>query len=101
MLVNCAAYQDGRKLADIAIEEISDYVKRPDTFVWVALAEPTPAEIDKMAEEFCLHPLAVEDAHKGHQRPKIEEYDDCLFVVLKSIEPPESGTHGQYLVGEV
>ena len=74
-------YQDGRKLADISVEDISEYVSRPDCFVWVALFEPTPEELDEMAEEFDLHPLAVEDARKGHQRPKIEEYDDSLFVV--------------------
>ena len=70
-----------RKLADIPVEDISEYVRRPDCFVWVALFEPTPEELDEMAEEFGLHPLAVEDARKGHQRPKIEEYDDSLFVV--------------------
>src|SRR5512144_2640444 len=85
MLVNCSAYQDGRKIADISAEDISEYVRRPDCFVWVALVEPTPEELDKMAEEFNLHPLAVEDAHKGHQRPKIEEYDDYLFVVRNYI----------------
>src|SRR5512144_2534525 len=101
MLVNCSAYQDGRKIADISAEDISEYVRRPDCFVWVALVEPTPEELDKMAEEFNLHPLAVEDAHKGHQRPKIEEYDDCLFVVLHVIEPPDKGTGEDYLIGEV
>ena len=40
-----------------------------------------------MSEEFGLHPLAVEDARKGHQRPKIEEYEDSLFAVLHTIEP--------------
>ena len=86
MLINCVAYQNGRKLADIPIEDISEYVTRPDCFVWVALFEPTTEEIDEMAEEFGLHPLAVEDARKGHQRPKIEEYDDSLFVVLHTVE---------------
>ena len=67
--------------------DISEYVTRPECFVWVALSDPTEDEIDEMAEEFGLHPLAVEDAHKGHQRPKIEEYDDSLFVVLHTLEP--------------
>jgi magnesium transporter len=56
---------------------------RPDCFVWVALADPSDDEIDVMAEEFGLHPLAVEDARKGHQRPKIEEYGNSLFVVAR------------------
>ena len=86
MLVNCVAYQEGRKLADIPKEAISDYVKRPDCFVWVALKNPDPAELAEMQEEFGLHPLAVEDARHGHQRPKIEEYGNSLFAVLHSIE---------------
>ncbi|HEX3061527.1 MAG TPA: CorA family divalent cation transporter, partial [Usitatibacter sp.] len=82
MLVNCVAYQDGRKLADIPKDAISEYVKRPDVFVWVALKDPTPEELEEMAREFNLHDLAVEDARHGHQRPKIEEYGNSLFCVL-------------------
>jgi len=86
MLINCAAYENGRKLADIARNEISDYLKRPGCFVWVALCEPEPGELEAMQEEFGLHELAVEDAQTGHQRPKIEEYGDSLFVVLHTVE---------------
>jgi magnesium transporter len=83
MLVNCVAYQDGRKLGDIDKSEISDYVARPECFVWVALKDPEPAELLEMQAEFDLHELAVEDAMGGHQRPKIEEYGDSIFTVLK------------------
>jgi magnesium transporter len=86
MLVNCVAYQEGRKLADIPKEDISEYVKRPDCFVWVALKDPDAAELEEMREEFGLHELAVEDARNGHQRPKIEEYGDSLFAVLHTVE---------------
>jgi magnesium transporter len=86
MLINCVAYQDGRKLADIDKREISAYLARPGCFVWVALKEPTEAELEEMREEFDLHPLAVEDASHGHQRPKIEEYGDQLFVVMTTTE---------------
>jgi magnesium transporter len=86
MLVSCVAYQEGRKLADIPVADISEYLHRPDCFVWVALFEPTEAELDEMAQEFGLHELAVEDARKGHQRPKIEEYGDSLFAVLHPAE---------------
>jgi len=97
MLINCVAYQDGKKLADIAIKDISDYVSHPECFVWVALADPDPAELDAMKTEFGLHALAVEDAHHGHQRPKIEEYGDSLFCVLHTV-----GITGEELtVGEV
>ena len=86
MLISCVAYQEGRKLADIPVEDISEYVSHKDCFVWVALFEPTPGELDEMAQEFSLHPLAVEDARTGHQRPKIEEYGDSLFAVLHTVE---------------
>jgi magnesium transporter len=86
MLVNCAAYQDGRKLADIKPEEIRQYVSRPECFVWVALKDPGPGELAVMQKEFDLHELAVEDATQGHQRPKIEEYGDSLFAVLHNVQ---------------
>ena len=87
MLINCAAYQKGKKLGDIRKEEIHDYLGRPDCFVWVALKDSTPEELAEMQREFGLHELAVEDAQHGHQRPKIEEYGDSLFAVLHAIEP--------------
>jgi magnesium transporter len=85
MLVNCAAYQDGKKLGDIKAEEISQYVSRPECFVWVALKDPGPGELASMQKEFDLHELAVEDARHGHQRPKIDEYGDSLFAVLHNV----------------
>ena len=86
MLINCVAYQEGRKLADIAPEKIHEYLSRPECFVWVALYEPTPKELETMQHEFGLHELAIEDARKGHQRPKLEEYGESLFMVLHPIE---------------
>lgn len=97
MLVNCVVYQRGQKLADIPISEIRNNLSRPDCFVWVAIKDPEPGELEGMAEEFDLHPLAVEDALKGHQRPKIEEYGSSLFVVLQVVE--EAGDELQ--TGEV
>jgi magnesium transporter len=86
MLINCAAYQDGKKLGDIKPEDISVYVGRPECFVWVAMKDPGPGELASMQHEFDLHALAVEDAHHGHQRPKIDEYGDSLFAVLHNLE---------------
>ena len=86
MLINCVAYQEGKKLSDIRVEDISEHLKQPDTFVWVALRDPAPADIALMQEEFGLHALAVEDALRGHQRPKLEEYGDSLFVVVQIVE---------------
>ena len=86
MLINCVAYENGRKLADITVEAISEYLARPNCFVWVALKDPGPGELAVMQHEFGLHDLAVEDARKTNQRPKIDEYGDELFGVLKTIE---------------
>ena len=93
MLINCVAYQNGRKLADVITEDISEWVKRPDCFVWVALRDATEPELRQMQEEFGLHELAVEDARNGHQRPKIEEYGDTLFVVMKLLEMQQGEVH--------
>jgi magnesium transporter len=82
MLINCVAYEDGKRLGEIPKADISEYLKRPGCFVWVALKDPEPGELVEMQEEFGLHDLAVEDATGGHQRPKIEEYGDSVFAVL-------------------
>ena len=97
MLINCVAYQDGRKVADVATEHISEWVKKPDCFVWVALRDATDAKLHQMQHEFGLHELAVEDARHGHQRPKIEEYGETVFVVLKLLEMERGDVH----IGEV
>src|SRR6185436_7332654 len=86
MLINCVVYQEGRKLADIDFREIHSYLARPGCYVWVALKDATEGELEQMREEFDLHPLALEDASHGHQRPKIEEYGDQLFVVMTTTE---------------
>ena len=86
MLINCVAYQEGKKLSDVPVEDISEYLKQPDAFVWVALRDPTEAEIAAMQDEFSLHELAIEDAARGHQRPKLEEYGESIFVVAHIVE---------------
>ena len=97
MLINCVAYEDGRKLADIPIEDIDVWLARPRCFVWVALRDATDDELRQMQHEFVLHELAVEDARHGHQRPKIEEYGSTLFVVMKLPEVEQ----GELASGEV
>ena len=84
MIVNCAAYADGRRVADIDLEAVSDYVAKEGHFVWIGLHEPSEDVLRKIQEELGLHELAVEDAHAAHQRPKLEEYGACLFVVLRT-----------------
>ena len=97
MLVSCFAYENGRRIAEINPKDISEYVKRPECFVWVALKDPEAGELEAMQEEFGLHELAVEDAAHGHQRPKVDEYGDSVFAVLHIIEIVD----GQLQVGEV
>ncbi len=97
MLINCVAYQNGVKLADLTVDEISGYLGRPDCFIWVALRDASDSEIEKMQEEFGLHDLVAEDARHGHQRPKIEEYDESLFVAMHMIKVVDSNL----AVGEV
>ena len=97
MLINCVAYENGARLADLAVEEISDYLERPECFVWVALLDATPGELGTMKEEFNLHELAIEDARHGHQRPKLEEYGQSIFVVMHLLELGEE----EITLGEV
>ena len=97
MIVNCVVYEGGQKLSDIPLTEVRATLARRDCFVWVALKDPQPDELAALQEEFGLHELAIEDAQKGHQRPKIEEYGPSLFIVLHLIE--RSGTELQ--TGEV
>jgi len=86
MLINCAVYQEGQKLSDIPIEDISNWLAKPGCLTWVALSDASLVEMTQMQEEFDLHPLAIEDATHGHQRPKIEEYGDTVFVVMHLLE---------------
>lgn len=83
----CVAYDfAGRRIGDISLDEISDVLEQPDTFVWLGLHEPDEALLLKLQEEFGLHDLAIEDAHHAHQRPKIEVYGESLFIVLRTVQ---------------
>jgi len=86
MVVNCVAYADGRKLAVVTLDAIPAILAEPDRFVWIGLHEPNEALLRHVQREFKLHDLAVEDALMAHQRPKIEEYGDELFVVLRTAQ---------------
>lgn len=85
-VVNCVAYKDGKRIGEISVEDISEVLKQSGTFVWVGLNEPDEALLQKIQQEFGLHELAVEDARLAHQRPKLEEYGDSLFVVLRTAQ---------------
>jgi magnesium transporter len=83
-IINCAAYSEGQRIADVELENVHDVLKATNQFVWIGLHEPSEEVLDKVQKEFSLHDLAVEDAHNAHQRPKIELYGDSLFVVLRT-----------------
>ena len=85
-VVNCSAYAAGKKVGEVALDDISEAVQRSDRFVWVGLHEPSEQLLKKIQEEFGLHDLAVEDALRAHQRPKVERYGDSLFIVLRTVE---------------
>jgi magnesium transporter len=85
-IVNCAAYSDGRRIATIPIADISEHLSDPNGFVWIGLYEPSEEMLKQIQEEFNLHDLAVEDAHRAHQRPKIETYGDTLFIVVRTAQ---------------
>ena len=92
-VVNAAVYADGRKVRDIAIEEIGAVLREPDRFVWIGVQEPDEALLRTLQQAFGLHDLAVEDALSAHQRPKLEEYGDSLFVVLRTAQLQPDGDH--------
>jgi magnesium transporter len=84
VIVDCAVYERGRRKAgELALDEACEAGRRKDAFAWLGLYEPSEDEFDAVRREFGLHELAVEDAIKAHQRPKLEAYDDSLFIVLK------------------
>lgn len=103
MIVDCAVYRAGRRTegpGDFS-DALDEARAAGDAFVWIGLHEPTEAEFDQVSEEFGLHPLAVEDALKAHQRPKLEVFEDSLFAVLKPVHyEPDSDvvTSGEVMV---
>ncbi len=89
MIVDSAVYRNGVRV-DVPggkddLATVRDAADGDTDFVWVGLHEPSAEELDRVAKLFDLHPLAVEDALHAHQRPKLERYDDGLFLVLKTL----------------
>ncbi|MFI9101600.1 magnesium/cobalt transporter CorA [Streptomyces fildesensis] len=103
VIVDCAIYKDGHRTE--GPDDLSDALDQArasgDAFLWIGLHEPTEDEFDLVTSEFGLHPLAVEDALTAHQRPKLEVYDDSLFVVLKPLDYDDAAatvTSGELMV---
>src|SRR5687768_7663022 len=85
-IVASAVYAGGRKIAKIAIEEAGEWAHRPGHVVWIGLHEPDDEILRRVQNQFGLHDLAIEDAHNAHQRPKLEQYGDTLFVVARTAQ---------------
>jgi magnesium transporter len=102
MILDCAVYRDGlRRDGDLALAEAGSACRPEGSFVWLGVYEPGEAEFDAVAREFDLHELAVEDAVDAHQRPKLEQYGETLFMVLKTVryvEADEEIESGEILV---
>ena len=89
-VITSAAYADGKRIADVALADISEIVTDPGVFLWIGLFEPSRELLHEVQAEFSLHELAVEDAFKAHQRSKLEQYGDSLFVVLRTAHRDDS-----------
>jgi magnesium transporter len=102
MIVDCAVYEEGhRRDGAVGVEQAHAARQEPGAFVWIGLYEPTEEEFDSIQREFQLHELAVEDAIKAHQRPKLEVYGDSLFIVVKTaryVDPEEVIELGEILL---
>jgi magnesium transporter len=95
-VVAAGAYVDGRRVANIAISEASSWRAKPDHVVWIGLHEPDIALLSAVQKQFDLHELAIEDANHAHQRPKIEQYGEALFIVARTAQL----TEGRIAFGE-
>jgi magnesium transporter len=84
MVINCAAYQGGCRVADIYLNQARNVDTSDGRFVWIGLHEPDQALLHTVQQRFGLHDLAVEDALRAHQRPKLEIYGDTLFIVVRT-----------------
>jgi magnesium transporter len=102
MIVDCAVYADGqRQDGRVDLRDAYEACRREGSWTWIGLYEPTEDEFDSIQREFELHELAVEDAITAHQRPKLEVYEDMIFVVLKTaryVDPTEVVEFGEILI---
>jgi magnesium transporter len=100
MIVDCAVYEHGhRRGGDLTLEQVRAASREEGAFVWLGVFEPTAEEFEEIAGQFDLHELAVEDAIKADQRPKVELYGETLLIVVKTVFHPEAGIElGELLV---
>lgn len=92
-MINSAAYHNGVRVAYVPVADLEDAWRHSDRFLWVGLYEPNEQLLAHVQQAFGLHDLAIEDAHKAHQRPKLEVYDDSMFVVIRTARLADGGEH--------
>jgi magnesium transporter len=85
-IIAATVYADGQRVADMAIDEASSWRSKPGHMIWIGLHEPSPQVLSAVQRQFELHDLAIEDARHAHQRPKIEQYGDGLFIVARTAQ---------------
>ena len=85
-LIAATVYADGARVRDIAVSDGGEWAKREGHVVWIGLLDPSDAELAEVKRQFGLNPLAIEDAAEAHQRPKLQRYGDCLFIVARTAE---------------
>jgi magnesium transporter len=85
-VVAASVYADGRRIADIPIDEAGAWRDRPGHVVWIGLFEPSTDLLNRVQRQFNLHPLAIEDAGQAHQQPKLEQYGEALFIVARTAQ---------------
>lgn len=88
-VVAASVYSSGRRVAETRIEDAGEWSRRPGHVVWIGLLEPEPSLLDRVQAQFGLHELAIQDAEAAHQRPKIEQYGDALFIVARTAQMVE------------
>jgi magnesium transporter len=101
VIVDCAVYEDGHRNGGVSLGHAYEACRKEGAFAWIGMYEPTEQEFESIRAEFALHPLAVEDAIESHQRPKLEVYDDMVFLVLKTaryVDPKEVVKIGEILI---
>jgi magnesium transporter len=95
-VIDAAAYSGGVRVANLGIDEIRSALSRSDQFVWIGLYEPDRELLQQVQQQVGLHDLAIEDAYNAHQRPKLEQYEDSLFLVLRTAQMVRTPRHIEF-----
>jgi magnesium transporter len=90
-VVACALYRDGRRVQEVAVEDIGAFARRDGGIVWLGLHEPDTALLGAIQAQLGLHDLMIEDANQAHQRAKLDIYDNVLFIVLRTAQLYSNG----------